>query len=112
MDTLLAGAELDDVPVSGDCGSRLFTVAVVVVPSFETMLTRGVAILKRSVWGMMGIRVGKYVLQGIPDPGSMPPPRSVNSRPHSSCSAWSKRYLRAENSRQLLRSMPHFGELR
>ena len=88
MDTLLAGAELDDVPVSGVCGSRLFTfLYVMVVPSLETVLIRGVANLKRSTWGMTRMSVGKHVLQGMPDLGSMPPPYFVNPRPHSSYSA-------------------------
>lgn len=46
MDTLLAGAELDDVPESEVCGSRLVGfVDVVVVPSEETVPTRGVETL-------------------------------------------------------------------
>ena len=45
MDTLLAGAELDDVPVFAVCGSRLRFVDVVVVPSEETMPRRAVATL-------------------------------------------------------------------
>lgn len=47
MDALLAGAELDDVPGSEDCGSRLVGfVVVVVVPSEETVLIWGVATLR------------------------------------------------------------------
>ena len=58
MDTPLAGAELDDVPVSEGCGSRLVgIVAVVVVPSEETVLTRCVATLDGLVRWLMTMRV-------------------------------------------------------
>lgn len=50
MDALLAGAALDDVPVSGPCGSRLVGVVIVVVlPSEEAVLTRGVVTLEELV---------------------------------------------------------------
>ena len=105
MDALLVGAELDDVPISEVCGSRLVgLVLVVVVPSEEMILTGGVPTWEGSIRWMVKMRAGKYVPQGMPGLGSMPPSHSVNPRPHSN-SAWSKRYLKAENSRYLLRSM-------
>lgn len=95
MDTLLAGAELDDVPMSEVCGSRLVGfVLVVVVPSEEMILARGVPNLEGSMRWMVKMRAGKYVPRGMLDLGSMPPSHSVNPRPHS-YSAWSKRYLKA-----------------
>ena len=90
IDTLLAGAELEDVPVLDVCGSRLVGFEyVVVVPSEVTVL--GVETSQGSVWRMVIIRGGKYVLEGMPDLVSMPSSHLVHPHPRS-CSAWSKSY--------------------
>ena len=64
MDALLAGAELDDVPGSEDCGSRLVgLVAVVVVPSEETVLIWGVATLRGQSGGWWKRGLGSTYLR-------------------------------------------------
>ena len=101
MDTLLAGAELDDVPVFEVCGSRFVGFEyVTVVPAEETVLVLGVEISKRVslVDAMVRIRAGKYVLREMLDLGSMPSSHSVHPRSRASCSARSKSCQRAGNS--------------
>lgn len=111
MDTLLAGAELDDVPVFEVCGSRLVGfLYVTVVPSEETVLILGVETLE-GVNLVVRITFGRYVLRGMPDLVSMPSSHSVDPRPRSSYPAWSKRYLRAGSLSFALRSISQIGEL-
>lgn len=110
METLLAGAELEDVPVFEVCGSRLVGFEyVVVVPSSSEETVLGVEILQGSVWRMGTVRGGMCVLEGMPDPVSTPSSRLVDSHPRSG-SAWSS-YLRSRKSDFVVRLMPPFGEL-